>query len=119
MLSTTEIHELAMEQLEGQKREAWLDLQEAYKGSKLTGDYQSERITGLLGKASELEGQIIELRGQMIGTGIWTQDGGGFIGGWHQGEQLGEDLLYERYELGLRIGHGFIDSISRKITQTG
>jgi hypothetical protein len=116
MLSTTEIHELAMEQLEGQKREAYEELQQR---AQELGSYEGSEIGALLRSASKIEGDIITLRGQMIGTGIWTQDGGAFIGGWHQGEQLGDDIAYERFELGLRIGHGYIDSISRKITQTG
>ena len=114
MNTTIRLQELE-QQLKAKLSSTYLEL----GASGRSEGWTSEGTTALLEKATELEGELITLRGQLIGTGIWTSDGRGFIGGWHEGEQLGDDIAYERYELGLRTGHGFIDSISRKITQTG
>lgn len=37
---------------------------------------------------------------------------------WHDGPAAGE-AYYERFEHGARVAHGWVDSVSRRIVQTG
>lgn len=50
---------------------------------------------------------------------VLTQDGQGYIPEWHTGEEFGEMIFVERHTLEGRVFHGWIDSVSRKIVQTG
>lgn len=48
-----------------------------------------------------------------------TSDGRGYIPEWHSGAESGETAYVERYTTAGRTFHGFIDSVSRKIVQSG
>lgn len=115
MLDFTTIQELAIQQLATQRDEA----QRAAFAYGAEHSFEDETASQLIWRAQQLEGELIDLRGQMIGTGIWTADGGGFCAEWQMGAQTGTDIYFERFENGRRTSHGFIDSESRKITQTG
>lgn len=64
------------------------------------------------------EADVIRSRGAMIGTGDWTADGGQVLNEWASAEP-GEPVYYESFANGVRVGHGYVDSVTRKIVQTG
>lgn len=73
----------------------------------------------LLEASLKAENTVIRLRGSIIGTGTWTEDGGPVVGQWHEGPEHSGVIRYERYELGVRTAHGYVDPISRRIAQVG
>lgn len=67
--------------------------------------------------AAEMAAQ--DARGQAIVTGYYVADGGAPVDPvWHNGPEA-EAVYFERYALGIRQAHGWIDSVSRRIVQTG
>jgi hypothetical protein len=39
---------------------------------------------------------------------------------WHDGPESSEDsVYYERWESGVRVGHGYVDRVSRRLVQSG
>lgn len=53
------------------------------------------------------------------GEAILTDDGGPAIRNeWHEGPSSG-DVYYEVYTYGGRTAHGFVDVVTRKLTQVG
>lgn len=51
---------------------------------------------------------------------VLTEDGLPYTGGWHTGLVADEDQVrVERYENGRRAFHGYIDKVTRRLTQTG
>jgi hypothetical protein len=58
------------------------------------------------------------VRDGMGSVQILTEDGGDYTGKWHEGIITGS-LRVERYVNGREVFHGYIDPVSRGLTQTG
>lgn len=52
-------------------------------------------------------------------SAMLSSDGRHWIDGWHSGAESGEAVYVERHTPGGCVFHGFIDSVSRRIVQTG
>jgi hypothetical protein len=48
-----------------------------------------------------------------------TQDGRYIDSRWHDGPETGEPVYFARFNTNGRYSHGWVDSVSRRITQTG
>lgn len=54
------------------------------------------------------------------GTFFASQDGRTFERGvWHTGDETGDSVWVEVWRFGTRLFHGTVDSVSRRVTQTG
>ena len=62
---------------------------------------------------------VINMRGEIVGTGYWTEDGGPVVARWEQLASPHPPVYYERFEDGQRVSHGWIDPRTRRIVQTG
>lgn len=50
---------------------------------------------------------------------VGSSDGRGYFSEWHSGEESGESVYVEKWSIGGCQFHGFVDSVSRKIVQSG
>lgn len=110
----TSTQQAALEAAEGKRQRLWAAVQEATGQHGWTGPEATEALEAY----SAAEGFLTSLRAAIVGSGVWAEDGGAVVGAFHQGPESGS-VYYERYELGVRTAHGWVDAISRRITQTG
>lgn len=117
---------------EAESKEAWSNLvaQSRAKGAARTHPVQTGAGVGLIVNqvnfGQDREGLLAEVQAgtaEVVGL-VATEDGRGYQNEWHltaDGHQADiEDWVYfERYDLGHRVSHGYIDPTSRKIVQTG
>lgn len=48
-----------------------------------------------------------------------SADGRHWVDGWHTGAESGDVVYVERHTIGGCVFHGYVDSVSRRIVQTG